>query len=225
VAQAARPAQCVRFRANAADLPLVRSASGMQYSSRRKSVETRMRHSVDYLYSLYDALISINVPNDKARAVVDAMERDMGTTLATKTDLENLRVATKADLENLRVATKADLQLLRQELKADTQSLRQEIKSDMQSLHREVKVDMQSLRQELTSQNLATRDELRDQIGSVRAEVAELRQDNALVRKDMEILATRIDVMPATMTVRLGSIMVVGIGILFAALKLTWPEV
>jgi hypothetical protein len=84
---------------------------------------------------------------------------------------------------------------------------------------------MQSLRQELTSQNLATRDELRDQIGSVRAEVAELRQDNALVRKDMEILATRIDVMPATMTVRLGSIMVVGIGILFAALKLTWPEV
>ena len=39
---------------------------------------------MDYLYSLYDALVSINVPNDKARAVVDAMERDMGTTLATK---------------------------------------------------------------------------------------------------------------------------------------------
>ena len=35
----------------------------------------------------YDALVSINVPNDKARAVVDAMERDMDTTLATKTDV------------------------------------------------------------------------------------------------------------------------------------------
>jgi hypothetical protein len=35
----------------------------------------------------YDALVSINVPSDKARAVVDAMERDMGTTLATKQDL------------------------------------------------------------------------------------------------------------------------------------------
>ena len=33
---------------------------------------------VDYLYSLYDALVSIHVPNDKARGVVDAMERDMG---------------------------------------------------------------------------------------------------------------------------------------------------
>jgi hypothetical protein len=42
-----------------------------------------MRHAVDYLYSLYDALISIDVPNDKARAVVDAMERDVGTTIAT----------------------------------------------------------------------------------------------------------------------------------------------
>lgn len=38
---------------------------------------------MDFLYSLHDALVSINVPSDKARAVVDAMERDMGTTLAT----------------------------------------------------------------------------------------------------------------------------------------------
>jgi len=89
---------------------------------------------MDYLYSLYDALVSINVPNDKARAVVDAMERDMGTTLATKTDLQVLR---------------------------------------------------QEFRQEMT-----------------------------LTRKDLEILGTSI-------TVRLGSILVVGLGILFAALKLT----
>ncbi len=89
---------------------------------------------MDYLYSLYDALISINVPNDKARAVVDAMERDMNTTLATK----------------------SDLQLLRQEL----------------------------------------------------------RQEIALLRKDIEIL-------PAAMTVRLGSVLVLGLGVLFAALKLT----
>jgi len=98
---------------------------------------------VDYLYSLYDALVSINVPNDKARAVVDAMERDMGTTIATK----------------------ADLQLLRQEM-------------------------------------------------ATRVDIAELRQDNALIRKDMEILST-------TMTVRLGSMLMIGLGLLFAALKLT----
>ncbi|MEX2149651.1 MAG: hypothetical protein WD793_05525 [Steroidobacteraceae bacterium] len=33
------------------------------------------------------------MPSDKARAVVDAMERDMGTTLATKRDLELLKQA------------------------------------------------------------------------------------------------------------------------------------
>lgn len=80
---------------------------------------------MDYLYSLYDALISINVPSDKARAVVDAMERDMGTTLATKQDLESMTIATKQDLDLLRTATKQDLALLRQEL----QLLRQEFES------------------------------------------------------------------------------------------------
>ena len=86
---------------------------------------------MDYLYSLYDALVSINVPSDKARAVVDAMERDMGTTLATKQDL--LPLATREDL----LGTKQDLQFLRQELenrfalmsqKIDTLELRTTVK-------------------------------------------------------------------------------------------------
>jgi hypothetical protein len=93
---------------------------------------------MDYLYSLYDALVSIKVPNDKARAVVDAMERDMGTTIATKTDLRTL---------------------------------------------------------------------------ASREDTAQLREGMALLRKDMEILS-------ATLTVRLGSMLVVGLGVLFAALKL-----
>lgn len=64
---------------------------------------------MDFLYTLYDALVSINVPNDKARAVVDAMERDMGTTLATKTDLFLL----KQDLALLRQDVDHNLELLR----------------------------------------------------------------------------------------------------------------
>jgi hypothetical protein len=105
------------------------------------------RYAVDYLYSLYDALVSIQVPNDKARAVVDAMERDMATTIATKSDLK----------------------LLKQELTAT----------------------------------------INEGLGSVRQEIA-------LVRKDFELLRTE-------MTVRLGSMVVAGCGLLFAALKLTWP--
>jgi len=75
---------------------------------------------MDYLHSLYDALISINVPTDKARAVVDAMERDMGTTLATKSDLllirqeiENKFVLLSLDIESLRSSNAKDLEALR----------------------------------------------------------------------------------------------------------------
>jgi hypothetical protein len=64
---------------------------------------------VDFLYSLYDALVSINVPNDKARAVVDAMERDMGTTLATKSDLQMLRQELVQEI----VLVRKDMELLR----------------------------------------------------------------------------------------------------------------
>ena len=157
-----------------------------------------MRHTVDYLYSLYDALVSIDVPNDKARAVVDAMERDMGTTIATKTDLQILQVATKADLQTMQNATKAELQMLRQEFKTGLQMLRQELKTDLQML-----------RQELIS-SLASRDEL----AGVKTDIAALRQDSVLIRKEMELLSS-------SLTIRLGSMLMLGLGLLFAALKLT----
>jgi hypothetical protein len=160
-----------------------------------------MRHSVDYLYSLYDLLISINVPNDKARAVVDAMERDMATTIATKSDLQLLQQATRADLRLLRQETSADLQQLRQETRADLQQLRQDTRADLQLLRHELLSAMSQF---------VTKDELQ----AVRADIVELRQDNALIRKDLEIL-------PTTMTVRLGSMLMLGLGLLFAALKLT----
>ena len=120
---------------------------------------------MDYLYSLYDALVSINVPNDKARAVVDAMERDMGTTIATKTDLQLLRqeMATKADLAGLR----QESALLRKDLDVLSTGLRKEMEV------------------------LA-----------------------AGFRKDLDLLST-------TMAVRLGSMLMLGLGLLFAALKLT----
>jgi hypothetical protein len=133
---------------------------------------------MDYLYALYDALVGINVPGDKARAVVDAMERDMGTTLATKTDLQMLKQELKQDIG-----------LARQESKQDGTSLRQELKQEIASLRQELKQDIALLRQDLT-------------------------QEIVLVRKDMELLRS-------SMTVRLGSMLFVGLGLLFAALRLT----
>jgi hypothetical protein len=116
---------------------------------------------VDYLYSLYDALVSINMPNDKARAVVDAMERDMATTLATKSDLDHL--------------------------------------------HSEVRQEFALVRKDLEISS-----------GSLRSEIAGVRRDldvqAAAFRKDMELLST-------TMTVRLGSMLVVGFGLMIASLR------
>jgi hypothetical protein len=71
---------------------------------------------VDYLYSLYDALVSINVPNDKARAVVDAMERDMAMTMATKADLQLLKQELKADIAELRHEVRQDIALVRKDM-------------------------------------------------------------------------------------------------------------
>jgi hypothetical protein len=45
---------------------------------------------MDFAISLYDALVAINVPADKAKAVVSALEHDMTTALATKDDLRAL---------------------------------------------------------------------------------------------------------------------------------------
>ena len=46
--------------------------------------------------AMYDALVKINVPHAAARDVVTALERDMGNTLATKSDIALL----KADLQS-----------------------------------------------------------------------------------------------------------------------------
>jgi hypothetical protein len=54
------------------------------------------------VYSLYDALVSIKVPDEKAKAVIDAMEREMMDKLATKADLASVRELVSKDLEMLR---------------------------------------------------------------------------------------------------------------------------
>jgi hypothetical protein len=55
---------------------------------------------VSFEFALYDALKSIDIPVDKPRAVVDALEHDMGSTLATKQDIQLL----KRDLEVLQLS-------------------------------------------------------------------------------------------------------------------------
>ena len=101
---------------------------------------------MDYLYSLYDALVSINVPSDKARAVVDAMERDMGTTLATRQDLLLIR----QEIENRYTLLSREIDSLRGEVGKHMQSLRDEVAKDLQSMRRDVAKDLEALRLSIT---------------------------------------------------------------------------
>ena len=139
---------------------------------------------MDFLHSLYDALVSINVPSDKARAVVDAMERDMATALATRQDLQLL-------------ASREDLLLVRQDL----QQVRQEQKAFA------TKEDLQSVKQDL----LWLRQVVENRYVLLARELESLRSDAA---RDLEALRL-------SMTIRLGSMLFLGLGLLFAALKLT----
>ncbi len=54
-------------------------------------MDSPKENHVEFGISLYDALVSASVPPDKAKAVVQAMEKEMFSELATKQDLQNLK--------------------------------------------------------------------------------------------------------------------------------------
>ena len=68
------------------------------------------------LHALYDALVSINVPTSKALAVVESMERDMLSQLATKSDVEHAQLLTRSEIDGLRNEFRIERNLLRQDM-------------------------------------------------------------------------------------------------------------
>jgi len=150
---------------------------------------------MEHLYSLYDALVSINVPGGMARQVVQAMERDMTGELATKSELQNVRNDLHNSTERCRGELKAEIELLRQETKADLELLRQETRADIDLL----------------------RQETRGEFIKVRLEIDQLRQEMhagfALLRSEMQTMSNQ-------MTIKLGSMMVLSVGLIVTLQKL-----
>ena len=77
--------------------------------------------------SLYDALMSVQVPSDKARAVAEALESDMSVHLATRQDLLLLR----KDVDLLRKDMDTGFALVREEMKAGLALVKAELKQDL----------------------------------------------------------------------------------------------
>jgi hypothetical protein len=73
------------------------------------AIDVHPGQNMEIAYSLYDALVSIDVPADRARAVVGAMERDMLNQVVMKGEL------------------RAELQLIRQEISSSRELLARDI--------------------------------------------------------------------------------------------------
>ena len=134
-----------------------------------------------------------------AHAIEDAgIERTRAEALAGAI-LEAIHdnVATKVDIRELRGDTKE----LRSELKADIEGLRAETKADIQKLRAETKADIQELSAEL-----------KVGLHEVRSEMAQMATN---LRAEMALLEHRL-------LTRLGGLIVVLLGLLFAALH-AWP--
>lgn len=67
--------------------------------------------------TLYDALISANVPADKAKAVVDAWETDVEK-LATKADLQHVETRINASISEMRSEVRSEMKVMRWQLGA-----------------------------------------------------------------------------------------------------------
>ena len=91
------------------------------------------------------------------------------------------------------LATKPDVQHVQLLMRSDLDGVRKEMKAEIDGLRKEVKADIDSLRKE------------------VKADIDGLRKE---FKADMALLQS-------TMTIRLGSLQIVGVSLMFAALKLT----
>ncbi len=100
-----------------------------------------------YAISLYDALVSINVPKPQALAVVESLEQTMTSELATKTALEQLRVHMEREFASLRGDMAREFVAVRQEI----QQLRSDMEREFIAVRREMAANAALFREELKS--------------------------------------------------------------------------
>jgi len=148
-----------------------------------------------------------------AEALIDTIDTAVRAQVATKADLElleqrlgrrmdNLKHETQSDMDNFRSEIKSDMDNLRHGTKSDMDNLRHEIKSDMDNLRHGTKSDMDSLRNDFRSLGQETQ---------ARLDVMGERMDGLEKNLTAQMVILKRDV-----TIRLGGLMVVGIGVLAA---------
>ena len=82
-------------------------------------------------------LTTAGFTNEQVDANIEVL-MEVTNNLATKDDIESLRLSTKDDVESLRLSTKDDIESLRLSTKDDIESLRLSTKQDTDSLHKDI---------------------------------------------------------------------------------------
>lgn len=122
--------------------------------------------------SLYDALTGIDIPNDKAREVVESLEQKMTADFASKADVATIR----ADIATVRTEIALVLGRLEQHevaTEAEFAALRRETKTEFAAVRGEMKAEFATLRSELAN----VRSEMMAELATVRSEMKALTFD------------------------------------------------
>ena len=140
-----------------------------------------------YAISLYDALVSINVPKPQALAVVESLEQTMTSELTTKTDLQQLRDHTDREFVSVRV----DIQQFREHSDREFVAVRADIKQLRADMDREfvaVRAEIQQLRADMDREFAAVRAEM---ARGFEEQTQGRAADVALLRSEMSVAISR----------------------------------
>ena len=113
--------------------------------------------------SLFVALTNINVPQDQAREVVEALEHTMNNEFATKSDIALVRADIALGLSRLErheELTKAEFAAVRSEMKGEFAAVRSEMKGEFAAVRGEMKTEFAAVRGEMNAQFAAVRGEM-----------------------------------------------------------------
>jgi vacuolar-type H+-ATPase subunit D/Vma8 len=179
-----------------------------------------------YAISLYDALVSINVPKPQALAVVESLEQTMTSELTTKTDLQQLRDHTDREF----VSVRADIQQFREHSDREFVAVRADIKQLRADMDREfvaVRAEIQQLRADMDREFVAVRAEIQQlradmdrEFAAVRAEMARGFEEQTQGRAaDVALLRSEMSVAISRASMRSTLFMMAWTSLLFAAMQ------
>ena len=130
----------------------------------------------------------------QARVLVDTLAEGLSESLATKVDLEKTETALRGEIADLR----SDLEKTESALRSDLEKTESALRSDLEKTESALRGEIADLRSDLEKVETSLRSDLGKVEASLRGEMRELEQ---------------------RMTIRLGGMMVVAVGIAAAAVR------